>query len=56
MLKLEQRGETGQINMPNLVKVNYEQTGKSKKTNEWGMREMQAEAYEGRTAQYLVSP
>ena len=41
--------------MPNLVKVNnYEQTGKSKKTNEWGMREMQAEAYEGRTAQYLL--
>jgi len=40
--------------MPDLVHVTYNQTGKSKKTNELGMREMQAKAYEGRTAQYLL--
>jgi len=40
--------------MPNLVEVKYEQTGKSKSTNEFGMREMQAKAYEARDAQYLL--
>lgn len=40
--------------MPNLVEVNYTQTGKSKRTNALGMREMQEEAFEGRTAQYLL--
>jgi len=40
--------------MPNLVHVNYNQTGRSKKTNALGMREMQEKAYEGRTAQYLL--
>jgi len=40
--------------MPDLVHVKYQQTGKSKKTNEFGMREMQEKAYEGRTAQYLL--
>jgi len=40
--------------MPDLVHVTYNQTGKSKKTNELGMREMQQKAYEGRTAQYLL--
>ncbi|MDM8160586.1 DEAD/DEAH box helicase family protein [Labilibaculum sp. K2S] len=40
--------------MPNLVEVNYQQTGKSKKTNEFGMREMQEKAFEARTAQYLL--
>lgn len=40
--------------MPDLVHVTYKQTGKSKKTNEYGMREMQARAYEARTAQYLL--
>lgn len=40
--------------MPNLVEVTYRQTGKSKSTNELGMREMQEKAYEGRTAQYLL--
>ncbi len=40
--------------MPDLVHVNYNQTGKSKKTNHLGMREMQARAYEARTAQYLL--
>lgn len=38
----------------NLVEVQYAQTGKSKKINEMGMREMQQKAYEGRTAQYLL--
>lgn len=38
----------------NLVEVSYAQTGKSKSTNELGMREMQAKAYEARTAQYLL--
>jgi len=40
--------------MPDLVHVTYNQTGKSKKTNALGMREMQQKAYEGRTAQYLL--
>ncbi|MEQ5792244.1 ATP-dependent helicase [Muricauda sp. NFXS6] len=40
--------------MPDLVHVKYQQTGKSKKTNELGMREMQQKAYEARTAQYLL--
>lgn len=38
----------------NLVSVEYAQTGKSKSVNESGMREMQAKAYEARTAQYLL--
>lgn len=40
--------------MPDLVNVKYNQTGKSKKTNEMGMREMQERAYEARSAQYLL--
>ncbi len=40
--------------MPNLVDVNYEQTWKSKATDELGMREMQAKAFEAREAQYLL--
>lgn len=40
--------------MPNLINVNYKQTGQSKSTNALGMREMQEKAYEGRTAQYLL--
>lgn len=40
--------------MPNLVHVNYDQTGNSKSTNASGMREMQEKAYAGRTAQYLL--
>ena len=40
--------------MPNLVHVNYVQTGNSKSTNTLGMREMQEKAYAGRTAQYLL--
>lgn len=38
----------------NLVQVKYAQTGQSKLTNELGMREMQANAYEARTARYLL--
>ena len=40
--------------MPDFVKVEYNQTGKSKKTNELGMREMQERTYNARTAQYLL--
>lgn len=40
--------------MPDIVHVQYSQTGKSKKTNEFGMREMQERAFEARTAQYLL--
>lgn len=40
--------------MPDIVHVQYNQTGKSKSTNEFGMREMQARAFEARTAQYLL--
>ncbi|MFV0220735.1 helicase-related protein [Empedobacter falsenii] len=38
----------------NIVEVNYKQTGKSKATNELGMRQMQADAFEARSAQYLL--
>ena len=40
--------------MPDLVKVNYAQTGKSTNTNAMGMRAMQARAYDKRNAQYLL--
>lgn len=40
--------------MPNLVDMNYAQTGESTSTNELGMREMQERAYEQRDAQYLL--
>lgn len=40
--------------MPDIVKVQYHQTGNSTKTNAMGMREMQARAYEARDAQYLL--
>jgi superfamily II DNA or RNA helicase len=40
--------------MQNLVEVTYKQTGKSKKTNELGMREMQERVFTARTAQYLL--
>ena len=40
--------------MQNIVNVNYQQTGKSKSTNEYGMREMQQKAFEARTAQYIL--
>ena len=40
--------------MPNLVDVNYKQTGKSLNTNNLGMREMQERAFEKKNAQYLL--
>ncbi|MBS1752353.1 MAG: DEAD/DEAH box helicase family protein [Bacteroidetes bacterium] len=40
--------------MPDFINVKYEQTGKSKKTSELGMREMQERAFAARTAQYLL--
>ncbi|MCL4145261.1 UNVERIFIED_CONTAM: hypothetical protein GTU68_018186 [Idotea baltica] len=40
--------------MPDIVHVKYQQTGKSKSTNEYGMREMQQKAFEASTAQYLL--
>lgn len=38
----------------NLVQVAYAQTGESKKIDALGMREMQAKAFEARTAKYLL--
>ncbi len=40
--------------MTNIIEVNYAQTGESKKTNGFGMRDMQAKAYEARNEQYLL--
>lgn len=40
--------------MPDIVHVEYPQTGQSKRTDGLGMREMQAKAYEARDAQYLL--
>ena len=40
--------------MPDLIHVNYAQTGSSATTNPHGMRAMQAKAYQARDAQYLL--
>ncbi|HCL00023.1 MAG TPA: ATP-dependent helicase [Candidatus Marinimicrobia bacterium] len=40
--------------MPDIVNVHYKQTGQSKSTNPYGMREMQERAFESRDAQYLL--
>ncbi len=40
--------------MPNIVEVNYQQTGRSTHTDELGMREMQARAYAARDARHLL--
>jgi len=40
--------------LPNLVEVEYGQTGQSTKTDTMGMRDMQAKAFEVRDAQYLL--
>ena len=40
--------------MPNLIEVTYDQTGGSTSTDDLGMREMQALAFEKRDAQYLL--
>lgn len=40
--------------MTNIVEVNYAQTGESKKTNSFGMRDMQEKAYAARNEKYLL--
>ena len=40
--------------MPNIIDVTYAQTGKSTKTNEYGMREMQEKAFSARNSKYLL--
>ena len=40
--------------MPNLIDVEYQHTGKSLAINEFGMREMQAKAFEARASRYLL--
>lgn len=40
--------------MTNIIEVTYAQTGESKKINNFGMRDMQAKAYEARGEQYLL--
>lgn len=40
--------------MVDLVRVEYAQTGKSSSINQYGMREMQARAFEARNSQYLL--
>lgn len=40
--------------MPNLVEVEYKQTGQSTSTNDMGMRDMQARVYAVRDSQYLL--
>jgi len=40
--------------MTNIVEVQYAQTGESKSTNDYGMRDMQEKAYEARNSQYLL--
>jgi hypothetical protein len=40
--------------MENIVKINYEATGKSTQVDAMGMREMQARAYAARNSQYLL--
>jgi hypothetical protein len=38
----------------NIIENKYEQTGASKRLNEFGMREMQQRAYEKRNSKYLL--
>jgi len=51
---MKKDNNTDYIKPINLVNVTYAQTGKSESTNELGMGEMQAKAYEARSAQYLL--
>src|SRR5690625_4247019 len=51
---MSQTKHTDYVKPINTVEVTYAQKGNSKSTNEMGMREMQAKAYEARTAQYLL--
>lgn len=43
-----------ETNSNNIVDIQYEQTGTSSSTNELGMREMQARAYEARNQRFLL--
>jgi len=40
--------------MPDILNLNYAQTGASANTNQYGMREMQEKAFQARDAQYLL--
>lgn len=40
--------------MPDIVKVEYNQTGQSTSTDEMGMREMQAKAYSVKDNEYIL--
>jgi hypothetical protein len=40
--------------MPDFVKVEYGRTGASQAVNEYGMRSMQARAFNARGSQYLL--
>lgn len=40
--------------MPTLINVTYARSGASIQTGEYGMRDMQAKAYQSRDAQYLL--
>ena len=40
--------------MINIIEVNYHQTGESKKTNSFGMRDMQEKAFNARNEKYLL--
>lgn len=40
--------------MPDVVSVEYQQTGNSTSTNSYGMREMQERAFENRDSQYIL--
>ncbi len=51
---MEKQTNTEYTKPINLVNVTYDQTGKSKSTDDMGMREMQAKAYASRSAQYLL--
>jgi len=40
--------------MPDLIKVEYQQTGESTNTNKFGMRQMQERAFSARNSKYLL--
>ena len=40
--------------MTNIIEVNYHQTGESKKTNSFGMRDMQEKSFKARNEKYLL--
>lgn len=42
------------MEVQNIVNINYQQTGASSATNNLGMREMQAKAYEARNQRFCL--